>query len=126
MFWAAVFMLQDSSMTFVPWVTVVHAGTKVTFTNEDSDTHMVTPPAEPMLMPQSGHSTLKLERMLTFQPIILTGNGGTGSLTLNPGVYHYYCAIHATYSSESHTYVPYKSFGGYPYVQDGVIVVLPR
>jgi hypothetical protein len=42
-----------------------------------------------------------------------------------PGVYHYYCSIHAFFSAENSTYGPHKSFGGCPYVQDGLIVVLP-
>ncbi len=88
---------------------------------------MVNPPAELMLMPGTSTWGLTLKQMLIFQPVLLPGKGGRGLLALDkPGVYHYFSAIHASYSSESSTYVPFKSFRRYPHVLDGVIVVLPR
>jgi len=119
--------IPDSYMTFEPWVTVVHAGDPINFTNNDMDMHVVMPSPEPMLMPKSsGSEALWQERMNSFAPLTLPGGGGTGVLTLaQPGLHHYYCPVHAAYSSTAYTFYPLKSYGGYPYIMDGVIVVLP-
>ena len=123
--------IPDSYMTFEPWALVVKAGTPIHFVNNDMDMHIAMPSAEPMLMPDrkgSRHENneLWLEQMEAFAPVSLQGNGGKGIVTLGtPGVYHYYCPIHAAYNAIAHTYAPLKSFGGYPYIMDGLLVIEP-
>ena len=123
--------IPDSYMTFEPWALVVRAGTPIQFVNNDMDMHIAMPSAEPMLMPDrkaSGHNRnrLWLEQMEAFAPVTLPGNGGKGIVTLGtPGVYHYYCPIHAAYNSTAGTYAPLKSFGGYPFIMDGLLVIEP-
>ncbi len=127
-------VIPDSTMTFTPWTVIVTAGTAIHFDNQDGNMHIAMPAPEPMLMPltlqqpaQSQSSKgLWLEKMNAFAPINLPGHGGTGVLTLSqPGVHHYYCPIHAVYDPAARTYAPLKSYGGYPFIMDGVIVVLP-
>ncbi|MDA8095859.1 MAG: plastocyanin/azurin family copper-binding protein [Betaproteobacteria bacterium] len=126
---AAHIHIPDSYMTFEPWAIVVNVGEEITFTNNDMDLHVVMPSPEPMIMPEAGaqaRSALWLANMQSFSPITLKGRGGKGVLTLSePGLHHYYCPIHAAYDSTAYTYAPLKTFGGYPFIMDGVIVVLP-
>lgn len=123
--------IPDSSMTFEPWAIVVNAGEPISFVNNDGDAHIAMPSPEPMLMaaPSGGgklSSALWLETMESFAPIMLAGNGGKGTLTLSqPGLHHYYCPIHTAYDATAYTFAPLKSYGGYPFIMDGVIVVLP-
>lgn len=124
--------IPDSYMTFQPWAIVVNAGEKISFTNNDQDLHMLMPSPEPMIMPGMGKagahasSALWLEHMQSFAPITLKGNGGKGVLTISqPGLHHYYCPVHAAYDTTAYTFAPLKSFGGYPFIMDGVIVVMP-
>lgn len=122
--------IPDSYMTFEPWVLVVKAGAAIQFVNNDMDMHIAMPSAEPMLMPdrKAGRegNKLWLEQMEAFAPVNLPGNGGKGIVTLGtPGVYHYYCPIHAAYNATAGTYAPLKSFGGYPFIMDGLLVVEP-
>lgn len=124
--------IPDSYMTFEPWAIVVNAGEPVTFTNNDMDTHVAMPAPEPMLMPKgegNGEALgtgLWLENMESFVPLTLKGGGGHAVITLaQPGLHHYYCPVHAVYSATDYTYAPLKSFGGYPFIMDGVMVVLP-
>jgi plastocyanin len=124
--------IPDSYMTFEPWAIVVEAGKKITFINNDMDMHIVTPSTEPMIMSEFGGSgsqlgtTLWLEKMQSFAPITLKPGGGRGVLTLSePGLHHYFCPIHAAYNATAYTFAPFKSYGGYPFIMDGVIVVLP-
>ena len=118
--------IPDTSMTFRPWVTVVRAGTPVVFTNDDMDPHVVAAATAPMIMPGPGDVLLR-KRMPAFATLALAADGGSARLTLRqPGLYHYFCPVHAAYSPAAHTFRPLKSFGGYPFVMDGVIVVLPR
>lgn len=124
--------IPDSYMTFEPWAIVVNAGDPITFVNNDMDLHIVMPASEPMLMPRSGSSeklsaSLWQEQMNSFEPITLTGHGGKGILTLaQPGLHHYLCPVHAAYNPTAYTFAPLKSYGGYPFIMDGVIVVLPK
>lgn len=122
--------IPDSSMTFEPWALVVKAGTPIQFVNNDMDLHIAMPSAEPMLMPDrkegADGNKLWLEKMQAFAPVNLPGNGGKGVVTLGtPGVYHFYCPIHAAYNATASTYAPLKSYGGYPFIMDGLIVVEP-
>lgn len=124
--------IPDSYMTFEPWAIVVNAGEAITFTNDDEDLHLVMPSPEPMIMPKSVASSgqlgsgMWLEHMESFAPITLPGHGGKGVLTLSqPGLHHYYCPIHAAYDPTSYTFAPLKVYGGYPFIMDGVIVVMP-
>ncbi|TAM24923.1 MAG: hypothetical protein EPN46_13065 [Candidimonas sp.] len=124
--------IPDSYMTFEPWAIVVNAGDPITFVNDDMDMHIVMPSPEPMLMPKVRadkklETSLWQEQMNSFDPITLDGHGGKGILTIaQPGLHHYFCPVHAVYSSDSYTFAPLKSFGGYPFIMDGVIVVLPK
>lgn len=124
--------IPDSFMTFEPWAIVVNAGQPITFTNHDNDLHIAMPSPEPMLMPNPNGgggqlgTAMWLEHMQSFAPITLPGHGGKGVLTLGqPGLHHYYCPVHAAYDATAYTFAPLKSFGGYPFIMDGVIVVLP-
>ena len=123
--------IPDSYMTFEPWALVVSAGTPIHFLNDDGDTHIAMPTPEPMLMPRPksgtpGKHELWMEHMQAFAPVNLPGNGGKGVVTLStPGVYHYYCPLHAAYNANASTYAPLKSYGGYPYIMDGLIIVEP-
>ncbi|AOV15719.1 hypothetical protein BJI67_00390 [Acidihalobacter aeolianus] len=124
--------IPDSYMTFEPWACVVRANESVTFTNKDMDTHIVMPSPEPMLMPKHKFGEADMEdklwqqRMNSISPITLNSRGGAGTLTLKqPGLHHYYCPIHVAYSATDYTFYPLKSYGGYPFIMDGVIVVLP-
>ena len=124
--------IPDSSMTFRPWSIVVDAGQEVTFVNNDMDMHIVIPSTEPMIMKEFRVATrqlsqrLWLDKMESFAPITLKGGGGKGVLTLSqPGLHHYFCPVHAAYNASAYTFAPFKSYGGYPFIMDGVIVVLP-
>lgn len=123
--------IPDSSMTFEPWALVVRAGSPIHFVNNDMDMHIAMPSAEPMLMPErkaggNEGTQLWLEQMQAFAPVNLPGNGGKGVVTLGtPGVYHYYCPVHAAYNATAGTYAPLKSYGGYPFIMDGLLVVEP-
>lgn len=123
--------IPDSYMTFEPWVTVVNAGDPITFVNDDMDMHIVMPSPEPMLMPKSNggeklEADLWSEKMNAFDPVTLNGHGGKGVVTIaQPGLHHYFCPVHTAYNPNAFTFAPLKSFGGYPFIMDGVIVVLP-
>jgi plastocyanin len=124
--------IPDSYMTFEPWAIVVNAGEPIAVTNNDMDMHIAMPSPEPMIMPNSDgaagrlSTALWLESMQSFTPILLKGGGGKGVLTLSqPGLHHYFCPVHAAYDATAYTFAPLKSFGGYPFIMDGVIVVLP-
>lgn len=124
--------IPDSYMTFEPWTIVVNPGEPISFTNNDMDLHIVMPAPEPMMMPvqlaeySAQGPRLWLEHMESFAPITLKGGGGKGMLTLSqPGLHHYYCPVHAVYDSADYTFAPLKSYGGYPFIMDGVIVVQP-
>lgn len=124
--------IPDSYMTFEPWAIVVAVGAPIEFTNNDMDMHVVMPAPEPMVMPNpSGESQqlgtrLWLETMEAFAPLTLKGGGGTGIITISqPGVHHYYCPVHSAYNANAFTYAPLKSYGGYPFIMDGIIVVEP-
>ncbi|SOB75418.1 Plastocyanin [Marinobacter sp. LV10R510-11A] len=123
--------IPDSYLTFEPWALVVKAGAPIQFVNEDMDMHIAMPSVEPMLMPDrkagpgEGNQPW-MEQMEAFAPVNLPGNGGKGIVTLGtPGVYHYYCPIHAAYNATAGTYAPLKSYGGYPFIMDGLLVVEP-
>jgi plastocyanin len=128
-------VIPESTMTFRPWSLVVTAGEAIHFDNEDGDMHVAMPASEPMLMPLSAHresgpegeAGLWLEKMNAFAPMKLPGNGGRATLTLSqPGVHHYFCPVHAVYDAQARTFAPLRSYGGYPFIMDGVIVVLPK
>jgi len=127
-------VIPETTMTFQPWSIVVKAGQPVRFRNDDGDPHVAMPSPEPMLMPMNaGNSDDSdsgarpwLQAMNAFAPVNLPANGGTGEVRLSqPGVHHYYCPVHAAYDSEADTFAPLRSYGGFPFVMDGIIVVLP-
>lgn len=105
--------IPDSTMAFTPWALVVPAGTRVTWTNHDGDPHVVA--AVP------GYAAAALA------PAWLPGGGGTASQVLStPGVYYYYCPLHAAWDASSGQMLPLKAYGMYPFVMDGLIVVTPN
>lgn len=132
-----------ASMTFRPWVMVVHSGTTIGFVNRDDMLHGVTPGAYPVLYDDRGHTRSRRGR---FQGFYLYPGGGEGAVTPRvPGLYPYYCPIHAT--PVAHAYIPCggysrmgawvmgpggkpghacRGYGGFPYVMDGWILVEPR
>ena len=106
--------IPDTTMTFQPWAVVCEAATPVRFTNNDMDAHVLAPTPEPQA--QRG----------SFDPLPLPAHGGTGVVRLaEPGLYHYYCPVHARYRPAEYTFEPLRNFGGFPFVMDGVIAVMP-
>ncbi len=106
--------IPDTTMTFQPWALVCEAATPVRFTNNDMDAHVLM--AAPDRQGQRG----------PFGPLSLPAHGGTATLRLAaPGLYHYYCPLHARYRPAEYTFEPLRSFGGFPFVMDGVIAVMP-
>lgn len=105
--------IPDSTMDFEPWAVVIPAGATLTFTNNDGDAHAVAS------VPGYAASTIN-----TF---VLKGNGGTGSINLTqPGVYYYYCPLHATWEPSVQQLKPLKVYGSYPFEMAGLIVVTPN
>ena len=106
--------IPDTTMTFQPWAVVCTAGAPVRFTNNDMDPHVV--------MPAPGAQGSRPP----FGGLPLPAHGGTATLRLErPGLYHYYCPLHARYLPADDTFEPVKTFGGFPFVMDGVIAVMP-
>ena len=95
---------------FQPYLTVVRAGSTVTFRNEDTDPHIAA--AEP----NSPNRLLKT--------LVLPG-GGSASLTFpTPGVFQYYCSLHATYRAAYQRAAALQRSDRYPTAMDGVVVVV--
>jgi plastocyanin len=106
--------IPDTTMTFQPWAVVCAAGTPVRFTNNDMDAHVV--------LPAPGARGSRPP----FGGLPLPSHGGTGILRLErPGLYHYYCPLHAQYRAAADTFEPLPTFGGFPFVMDGLIAVMP-
>ena len=104
--------IPDTSMMFEPWAITVKAGTTVTWTNNDEDMHVA--------------ATVPGLAAAAMPTLSLPGDGGTASHTFSqPGVYYYYCPVHADWSASKDTMVPLKSYGSYPYIMDGLIIVTP-
>jgi plastocyanin len=96
---------------FQPYLAVVRAGSTVSFRNEDTDQHVVA--AEP----DSPNRLLKT--------LVLPG-GGSASLTFpTPGVFQYYCSLHAAYRAAYQRAAAIQHADHYPTAMDGVIVVVP-
>ena len=105
--------IPDTSMTFQPWALVCRAGTPVRFTNSDMDPHVVVP-------------LLARGESAPFAALPLPAHGGTGTIRLaRPGLYHYYCPLHARYRPREYTFEPLRQFGGFPFVMDGLVAVVP-
>ena len=104
--------IPDTTMTFQPWSVVCRAGTALRFTNHDMDPHVL------MSAPGSG-------RHNPFRSVPLPAHGGSATIRLDaPGLYHYYCPLHARYRRADFTFEPLRTFGGFPFVMDGLIAVL--
>ena len=103
--------IPDTSMTFQPWAVVCRPGTPVHFTNSDMDAHVVVPaPGGPA----------------PFAALPLPAHGGSATLRLErPGLYHYFCPLHARYRPKEYTFEPLRQFGGFPFVMDGLVAVVP-
>lgn len=106
--------IPDTTMTFQPWAVVCAAGAPVRFTNNDMDPHVVVP------APGAAGSHPP------FGALPLPAHGGTGTVRLErPGLYHYYCPLHARYRPADDTFEPLKTFASFPIVMDGMIAVMP-
>lgn len=104
--------IPDSTMDFTPFALVVPAGSTVTWTNHDDMTHVVAP--------VPGYAAA------TFKTLAIPGKGGRASLTFSqPGVYYYYCPLHAGWDASHQQLVPLRSYGSYPFVMDGLLIVTP-
>lgn len=102
--------IPDSTMAFTPWNLTVNPGTTVSWSNHDDMTHMVAS--------VPGY-TVKQMKTLTLKKA-----SGKGKMTFNqPGVYYYYCPMHAQWDSKTGQMIPQKSYGSFPYVMDGLIIV---
>ncbi len=110
------------TMTFKPWVLTVKAGQAVQVYNEDGMKHGFFPGTYPVMY--DDHGRIKSYRS-DFQGFMLHKNGGHRSITFDrPGIYHILCPLHS-YAWE-HTYKSHHFYGGYPYVMDAVVVVVPN
>lgn len=117
--WIAV---SGATMTFEPWVLVVEAGQLIHVYNEDSMTHSFYPGDYPVMY--KDHDRIRLYRS-SFDGFRLKMNGGERSIAFrHPGIHHIVCLIHTI--AWKHAYRPYPGYGGYPYVMDAVIIVVPR
>ena len=103
----------DTAMTFQPWSVVCRAGAALRFTNDDMDPHVLMP------VPAPG-------RHAPFRGVPLPAHGGRATVRLDaPGLYHYYCPLHARYRRAEFTFEPLRTYGSFPFVMDGLIAVLP-
>jgi len=102
-----------TTAAFIPWSLVVPAGTKVMWTNHDSTPHAV--------VSAYGYATSDIS---TF---VLKNTDGTGASDFaEPGVYYYYCPVHAGWNAQKAQVQPFKSYSAFPIVMDGLIVVTPK
>jgi plastocyanin len=109
------------TMTFKPWVLVVKAGQAVQVYNEDGMKHGFFPGAYPVLY--DDHGKISTYRR-SFKGFVLHKNGGHRSIVFSrPGIYHVLCPIHSY--AWKHSYKSRRTYGGYPYVMDAVVVVEP-
>jgi len=103
--------IPGDTMNFTPWALVVKAGDTVTWTNHDDDMmHMV--------------SSVPDHAAATIPPITLPAATGTGTFTFTQaGVYYYYCPVHASYDADEGILYPLESYGMFPYLMDGIVIV---
>ena len=95
---------------FQSYLTVVRPGSTVTFRNKDTDPHIVA--AEP-------NSPNRLPKTLVLP------SGGSASLTFpTPGVFQYYCSLHATYRAAYQRAAANQRSDRFPTAMDGVVVVV--
>lgn len=106
--------IPEDTMTFTPWALTVKAGDTVTWTNHDGDMlHMV--------------SSVPDHAAADIPAITLPAATGTGSFTFTQaGVYYYYCPVHATYNADEGIMYPLASYGMFPFVMDGLVIVTPN
>ncbi len=103
----------DSTMIFTPFALTVEAGTKVTWTNEDDMMHMV--------------ASVPDQAAADIGPLTLVAESGSASFTFaDAGVYYYYCPVHAAYHADDGLLYPLESYGMFPYVMDGLVIVTPK
>jgi plastocyanin len=94
---------------FQPLATVVHARTTVGWTNTDTDPHSIfSPPG-------------------TTQVLNLVARPGKTSdfAFQTPGVYTYYCNIHAQWNGDLHRVQALSGSSEYPAAMEGVVFVVP-
>ena len=110
------------TMTFKPWVLVVPAGQRIHVYNSDAMNHVFFPSVFPVMEVNHGRVSWYRHSFLNYD-VPMSG----GHITIrfySPGVYHIVCILHA--HAWKHTYKPYRTYGGYPYVMDAIVVVEPR
>jgi plastocyanin len=96
---------------FTPYITVVRQGGTVTFLNTDTDLHTVeAAPNSPDRFPAA---------------LTLTSGRRVSVRMTRPGVYDYYCTVHATYSSRYGRVAAHRGTDVYPVDMEGIIVVVP-
>jgi len=97
---------------FRPFMTVIREGGTVTFTNKDTDLHTVAgTPNSPRRFPASE---------------VALPAGKTATVTFNsPGVYDYYCPIHAIYHAQFQQVGARKGTDAYPVCMQEIVVVVP-
>jgi len=94
---------------FTPYVTVIRQGGTVTFRNTDQDQHLaVSTPNSPNPFPQA---------------VVVQGGKSMAVRFPSPGVFEYYCSIHATYSAAYQQPAAMKTADAYPVAMAGFIVV---
>jgi plastocyanin len=106
---------------FVPFATVVAAGSAVRWVNNDEDDHTI--------VSDDFFNTTKQNRGVNALLPGTDSNGGNpGTLTLNfgrPGVFVYYCRFHAHLDDQHQPAAPGPEGGIDGVPMSGVVVVLP-
>jgi plastocyanin len=94
--------------SYVPYVTVVRAGGTVTWTNKDSERHMVAG------APGDGAA---------FELNVFPGKSQSKTFA-TPGILFYYCDLHATYNPKLGLAAAKKDADIFPASQQGYVIVL--
>jgi len=96
---------------FTPYVTVIRQGGTVTFRNTDQDPHLAaSTPNSPGRFPQA---------------VVVPGGKSMTVRFAAPGVFEYYCSIHAAYNTAYQQPAALKTADAYPVAMAGFIVVTP-
>src|SRR5579862_3444673 len=97
---------------FSPYMLVMNAGDRVTWVNDDSMVHSV------VTVPRAGGGVLD---PTPFQLVLAPGQQG-GIVLRQPGLYYYYCAVHAALTPQGRA-AAFSSVRPYPVAMDGFIYV---
>ncbi|MEO6798304.1 MAG: plastocyanin/azurin family copper-binding protein [Candidatus Dormibacter sp.] len=102
-------IVMPSADRFDPLAMAVKKGTRVTWTNLDSDAHTV-------LTDPGGSVQFKF---------VVPANGGASYTFDTPGIYPYFCDAHALWNSELKRVQARPGSSEYPAAMEGVVFVLP-